>query len=156
MAVEDPDPKSLMLTSLSGASITEIPDLEVEGVWQFGFTSGWLRVECIWRAVSAAGILLGSEDHRQQFGLPAAVDAASRILVLLGGKVVESLNITSATSDLTIQFNDDLRLDIFNNSSGYEGWHYCDRQGLELIAQGGGRLLMCYGERKDWKTIHGD
>jgi hypothetical protein len=64
--------------------------------------------------------------------------------------------IQEPTSDLVIQFAEGVRLDVFNNSSGYEGWHYSDRQGLELIAQGGGKLLMCYGDRKDWKTIHGN
>jgi hypothetical protein len=156
MVSENLDPQALMLRSLRGSSVKDVPALEVEGQWQFGFTVGWLRVECVWRAVSAGRIVLGSEDHRQQFGLPEPVDAVLQILTLLGQRTVDTLEIDSLTSDLTIQFTDDVRIDIFNNSSGYEGWHYCDRQGLELIAQGGGKLLMCYGERKDWKTIHGD
>jgi hypothetical protein len=113
-------------------------------------------VECVWRAVSDGRIVLGSQDHGQQFGLPAPVDAVSRISGLLKEKTVDSLHIDDLTSDLTIQFTGAVRIDIFNNSSGYEGWNYHDRNGLELIATGGGRLLMCYGERKDWKTIHGN
>ena len=155
-APENPDPKSLMLASLQGASLKDVPELEAAGVWHFGFTSGWLMVECPWRAVSTGRIVLGSEDHGHQFGLPEPVDGVSRVLALLGKKTVVSVDIDRVTSDLSIQFTDDLRIDVFNSSAGYEGWHYSDRQGLELIAAGGGRLLMCYGERKDWKTIHGD
>jgi hypothetical protein len=156
MAPEDLDPKLLMLRSLKRASVTDIPDPEAEGMWYFGFTAGWLGVGCSWRIVSGGRIVLGSVDHNQQFGLPEPVDAASGLRKLLEGKIVESVEIQDCTSDLMIQFTDGLRLDVFNNSSGYEGWQYGDRQGLELVAQGGGRLLMCYGDRKDWKTIHGN
>jgi hypothetical protein len=105
-----------------------------------------------WRVISRGRIVLGSVDHNQQFGQPEPVDAVARISKLLEGKIVESVKIDDLTSDLTIQFKGDLRLDVFNNSSGYEGWRYGDRQGLELVAQVGGRLLMCYGERKDWQS----
>jgi hypothetical protein len=155
MASVDLDPRWLMAASLNGSAVESVPNLEVEGQWHFGFTAGWLMVGCVWRAVSNGRIVLGSEDHRQQFGLPAPVDAVSRILALLAEKTVDSLQIDGLTSDLTIQFTGDVRIDIFNNSSGYEGWNYHGRNGLELVAQGGGRLLMCYGERKDWKTIYG-
>jgi hypothetical protein len=156
MASEDPDPKTLMMKSLKGASIKDVPDLEAEDAWHFGFTVGGLAVQCPWRVISGGRILLGSVDHNQQLRLPEPVDAVARIFKLLKGKIVESVKIHDPTSDLTIQFTDDVRLDVFNNSSGYEGWQYEDRQGLELVAQGGGRLLMCYGQRKDWKTIHGN
>jgi hypothetical protein len=156
MASEDLDPRALMLASLRGAAVNNVPDLEAEGMWHFGFTTGWLMVGCPWRAVSVGVIVLGSVDHDQKFGLPKPVDAVSQIMALLAGRTVDSLHIDSVTSDLTIQFTGDLRFDIFNNSSGYEGWQYRDRLGLELIAAGGGKLLMCYGDRKDWKTIHGN
>jgi hypothetical protein len=152
----DLDAKSLMQTSLQGASVEKVPELEAAGVWHFVFTSGWLMVECPWRAVSTGRIVLGSADHGHQFGLPELVDAVSRVLALFQKKTVVSVDIDGLTSDLTIQFTEDLRIDVFNSSAGYEGWHYCDRQGLELVGAGGGRLLMCYGERKDWKTIYGD
>lgn len=151
MAAEDPDPKSLLLKSLKGASIKDIPDLEADNAWHFGFTVGGLAVQCPWRVVSGGRIALGSVDHNQKFGLLEPVNGVARVSKLLKGKAVEGVKIHDLTSDLTIQFTDDLRLDVFNNSSGYEGWQYCDLQGLELVAQGGGRLLMCYGERKDWR-----
>jgi hypothetical protein len=141
MASVDLDPRWLMAASLKGSAVESVPNLEVEGQWHFGFTSGWLMVGCVWRVVNGGRIVLGSEDHRQQFGLPAPVDAVSRILELLADKTVDSLQIDGLTSDLTIRFTGDVRIDIFNNSSGYEGWNYHGRNGLELIAQGGGRLL---------------
>jgi len=156
MASEEPNPNTLLLQWLKGASIRDVPDLEAEDAWHFGFTVGGLGVQCPWRVVSGGRIVLGSVDHNQQFGLPKPVNAVSRVSQLLKGKVVEDVKIHDMTSDLTIQFTDDLRLDVFNNSSGYEGWQYGDSEGLRLVAQGGGRLLMCYGERKDWKTIHGN
>jgi hypothetical protein len=152
MAVEDLDPKSLLLKSLKGASIKDIPDLEAEDAWHFGFTVGGLAVQCPWRIVSSERVVLGSVDHKQWFGLPEPVDAVARASKLLEGKIVESVKIHDVTSDLTIQFTGDLRLEVFNNSSGYDGWQYGNRDGLELVAQGGGRRLMCYGERKDWQS----
>jgi hypothetical protein len=107
MVSENLDPKSLMLASLQGASLENVPDLEAAGVWRFGFTSGWLTVECAWRAVSTGRIVLGSEDHGQKFGLPEPVDAVSRVLALLGKKTVVGVEIDSLTSDLSIQFADD-------------------------------------------------
>jgi hypothetical protein len=87
MASNNPDPKALMLKSLKGASFTDIPDLEAADLWHFGFTVGGLTVECSWRVVSSEGIVLGSVDHNQQFGLPEPVDAVSRIRKLLEGRL---------------------------------------------------------------------
>jgi hypothetical protein len=49
------------------------------------------------------------------------------------------------TADLRPRFSNDLRLDLFNNSSGYEGWQGSfvhGGKGTSIIAMGGGGLAF--------------
>lgn len=48
--------------------------------------------------------------------------------------------VSSAVSDLAIEFGP-CRLEVFNDSSGYEGWTLAGPDGETLIAQGGGHLV---------------
>lgn len=50
----------------------------------FGDAHG-IVVECPWRLIHDGPIAVSSEDHRQQYGLPAPVDAAERASSLLAG-----------------------------------------------------------------------
>lgn len=86
--------------------------------------------------------MLGGSDHGHKFGLPEPVDVRIETLRLLTEKPVETARIDVATGDLSITFVGDARIDVFNNSSGYEGWQFGDRSGLQLIAQGGGQIAI--------------
>jgi hypothetical protein len=63
-------------------------------------------------------------------------------LRLLEGKTVESARIDETTADLCITFAGDIRVDVFNDSSGYEGWTFADQRGTWLVAQGGGQMAI--------------
>jgi hypothetical protein len=107
--------------------------------WSFGFEGRFgLNVQCPWRIVNEHGIALGSEDDAQQFGLPAPVDGAKVAMELLAEKLLKRLVITDKTGDLLLEFESDVRLEVFNNSSGYEGWNCGTPSGLEIIGMGGG------------------
>ena len=62
---------------------------------------------------------------------------------LLQGQKVVGVEVDGQTADLRVIFDGGVRLDFFNNSSGYEGWQASVPAGdkeLTVIALGGGRL----------------
>ena len=82
------------------------------------------------------GISHGDEDDGQWFGLPEPVNGEARTNELLQGKRVVGVELDEQTADLRIVFDDGVRLDFFNNSSGYEGW--------QAAVPAGRRRVYCY------------
>jgi hypothetical protein len=111
--------------------------------WVFRFSGGGsLRAECPWRIVAKGGVALGSEDHQQKFGLSEPVDAIKKALSLLSPRQVIGARIQPETCDLIVEFSAEARLELFNDSSGYEGWTLSAPGGRQFIAQGGGQLAI--------------
>lgn len=115
-----------------------------EADWWIDFPAhAGIAVGCHWRLVSPDSIMVTDEDDGQIFGLPRPVDAAARANDLLARATVTSVRIDRLTADLCVFFSNGFRLDILNNSCGYEGWQaYLDgRTGLpSFIGMGGGVL----------------
>ncbi len=137
----------MILESLTGLVVTAMDQFS-EDAWDlnFNFHAADLNIYCPWRVVGNGSVLLGSSDHGQKFGLPEPVNVIAEVLRLLNGKVVEEASIDETTADLRIDFAGDIRVDVFNDSSGYEGWTFADERGLKLVAQGGGQIAI-------WKPI---
>ena len=93
-----------------------------------------------WRVVKDGTIRLGHCDHQQQFGQSEPLDAQLLASELAGGRVVAEARALQGTGDLVVEFDGDVRLEVFNNSSGYEGWTASAPDGRVLIACGGGEL----------------
>lgn len=111
--------------------------------WVFRFGPGVsLRVAAPWRIIGDGRVELGYEDHGQQFGLPRPVDGAATAMELLRGRPVKSFSIAAISADASIDFGDGHLLQIFNASSGYEGWTLSDIGGRQVIAQGGGSVVI--------------
>ena len=109
-------------------------------IWFFAFgDSLGISVECPWRLIHEGGIAVSSDDHHQQFGLPAPIDAAARATSLLGDAAVQRVEVRESTADLFIDFDDEQRLEIIPFSSGYESWQVSAPTG-RIVAQGGGQL----------------
>ena len=89
-------------------------------------------------------IVVSSEDHGQQFGLPAPIDAAARATSLLEDAKVREVKVREGTADILISLAGDIHLEIIPFSSGYEGWQVTCPSGHQIIAQGGGQLCT-YG-----------
>lgn len=109
-------------------------------VWDFYFGDTHVNVGSPWRIV-AQHVELGSCDHGQKFGLPEPVDAEQTALEILREHVIESVAIAPVSSDLRICFRGGSVLDVFNHSSGYEGWNVSNSEG-QVIALGGGELAI--------------
>jgi hypothetical protein len=80
--------------------------------------------------------------------LPQPVDGEARSNELLDGACVVEVSISAETADLLIQLDAGVRIEVFNNSSGYEGWNvsYPDPNGageVRLIGLGGGDIAIC-------------
>jgi hypothetical protein len=110
--------------------------------WVFGFGPGVsLRVAAPWRIVGSGRIALGHDDHGQRFGRPRPVDGAATATALLRGRPVKAFSISAISADASVDFGDGLLLQVFNSSSGYEGWTLSDMEGRLVIAQGGGSVV---------------
>lgn len=110
--------------------------------WRFEFEGRTiLDVRCPWRIVTDRRIALGNGDHGQQFGLPKPLDGkqeAERLLVA----AVTKVGLREETGDLTLELGHGTRLEIFNSSSGYEGWECSSIDGLLAVAMGGGEISI--------------
>lgn len=124
-----------------GRSIANISFSE-PATWFFSFgNSSGIRVECPWRLLAQGLIRVSSDDHEQQFGLPAPIDAAAAATSMLSGLVVLKVSVLEGTADFFIDFERNQRLEIIPISSGYESWQVSDPTGKTIFAQGGGRIV---------------
>ena len=109
--------------------------------WSFCFESNvGIGAECPWRLIKNGQVTISSEDHRQQYGLPASLDAAAVATDLLGSCSVLRVEVKEGTLDLLLDFQGGLRLEFIPISSGYESWGITTPSGFKIIAQGGGQL----------------
>jgi hypothetical protein len=115
-----------------------------EGQWFIEFDGpASIALAVPWRIVAEGSIALGSEDDGQMFGLPEPLDGENEARRLLDGKRIVRVLVDRQTADLTLTFDPDTRLDVINNSSGYEGWEadcQVDSQSMKFIALGGGSV----------------
>ena len=88
-----------------------------------------LSVECPWRVITDKGIAVTDEDDGQLFGLNEPVRSAARTNALLIGKRLVAFDVDIRTADLRLSFEGGIQLQVFNNSSGYEGWQASFRYG---------------------------
>ncbi len=108
--------------------------------WFFGFGTGVsLATESPWRLIEQGRIVVSSEDHGHQFGLPAPVDAAREALSRAAGRTVEAVSVNSDSGDLMVQFPERAYLQLLQLSSGYESWRL-SVDGSESICMGGGDI----------------
>ncbi|MGY0613464.1 hypothetical protein [Luteimonas sp. A501] len=109
--------------------------------WSFFFGSGvGIGAECPWRLLKDGRVAISSEDHMQQYGLPAPLDAAAVATETLGSHPVVRVEVKEGTSDLFLEFAGSLRLEFLPISSGYESWGVTTPSGFQVIAQGAGQL----------------
>ena len=110
------------------------------GNFTFEFSDGRAAVDCAWRIVRDGRLALAHSDHGQQFGLPAPVDAVRQAMALLAGRPIRGGRIDMALGDVVLEFEGGVRLDVFNDSSGYEGWNMSGPNGTSLVAASGGEV----------------
>ena len=131
------------LSWMIGRRIKVVSFVEPES-WFFVFEgSGVISAECPWRVVDHGRIRRSSDDHGQQFGLPAVIDVARDTTEFLCMIPINRCEVREGTADLVLEFENQVRLEIIPISSGYESWQVNDPFGNSLIAQGGGNIATC-------------
>lgn len=88
---------------------------------------------------------MGSGDDGQLFGRTKPLDGEEAARELLDGKAITKAHLDRVTADLTLNFEHHIRLDIFNTSSGYEGWQangIVGGKGMTMVALGGGSVSI--------------
>jgi hypothetical protein len=129
------------IPSLVGQSLRSAGCDHNTAEWIFHFEDYVLQVSALWRLISGGLIWVGHDDDGHQFGLGEPVIAADRVCASAGSRVVADAWANDTTADLSIDFGDGIRLEVFNNSCGYEGWILNARDGHgALVAEGGGKL----------------
>ena len=91
--------------------------------------------------MDSGGIAVGRSDHGQTFGLSRAVDAAAELVRLVKDRIVVEAAADQQTADLCLKFDAGIRLEVLNDSSGFEGWILNGADGRFIVAQGGGRIV---------------
>jgi len=133
---------SEQIHALQGRQCLAVTFDEATEQWIFDFEhKAMLTVASPWRIIVGGRIRLGWRDHGQPFGLPSPVNGVSEATKFLGGVEVKSASVAAETSDLVISFVSGCRLEVFNGSSGYEGWTLNAPGGERFVAQGGGDLV---------------
>jgi hypothetical protein len=90
--------------------------------WEFVFSDRvCLQVECLWRLVVSGRLVITSEDHGHQFGLPAPVDCLGELRQIIGAPV-EDVKVRAGTIDITLDFGSGRALEVIPTSAGYEAW----------------------------------
>jgi hypothetical protein len=114
--------------------------------WVFLFGTGVvLRIAAPWRILTDGRIALGHDDHGQQFGLAQPLDGPAVALDLLRDRPVSRFTVTEVTGDAAIDCSGGRVLQIFNSSSGFEGWTLSGTGGRQVVAQGGGSVVVFPG-----------
>ena len=110
--------------------------------WLFSFEDRLtLNVVCPWRIVTNSGIAVTDEDHIPLIGLKREGGATVATNALLSGKRLVAFSAEIRTADLRLIFEEDVQLQVTNNSSLHDCWRASFRYGeqsLTAIGTGGG------------------
>jgi len=79
-----------------------------------------LTVTGFWRLLIENKITIVSLDNGKQFGLPKPINLVEIITKILKTKTLKEIKINKETADLTLTFSNNIILEIYISSSGYE------------------------------------
>ncbi|MEW6026769.1 MAG: hypothetical protein AB1599_05715 [Planctomycetota bacterium] len=119
-----------------GKTVTKIELDKETQEWVFDFSNDInLRVSTPWRIINDKEILRTSGDEGQIYGLPEPVNVGKNVMDLLKGKKITNFNADPITTDLTFEFDGNLKIQTFNDS-GYEPWIIWSKNGVEYVSSG--------------------
>ena len=93
--------------------------------WLFSFADKiYASSSGFWRLLEMNKIIFVSLDNEQQFGLPKPVDLAEELNKILIGKRLKKIDVIKDTFDLSLTLTEELKLEIYIASSGYETYDF--------------------------------
>lgn len=114
-----------LLSSLKNASVSvsnsgAFPEPGAASV-QLLFSDGSKLRADYWRLIRDDKAGVSSFDHRQQYGLPMAIDSVMQLREELEDKFVIDAQLEERSGDLRFLFSSDIEFQVFN-FTGYEVW----------------------------------
>lgn len=95
------------------------------GNWYFAFEDRiCFNTQSIWRLLKDREIVRVSCDNEQQFGLPKPINLAEEMNDCVKGKKLIEIKVKQDTADLLLTLTDNLQIEIFISSSGYESYNF--------------------------------
>lgn len=120
-----------------GRSITEIDFAEPDSWWLRFSGGGQLSTHHgVWRLLAEGPMVVSSEDHGHQFGLPEPVDVVGESLDALRGSRVNTVRVRDGAPDLELCLSNGLVLEVLALSMGYECWETRDPAGRCVVVSG--------------------
>lgn len=110
-----------------GQKVTEVTLVGAELI-NVEFENGNLNVECPWRLRNRDGILVGSTEQR---GIGFLSTLKKHLLEI----PITSIYYFEPTEDLVIEFNKELYLDLFADSTSFEQYQLYEGERLFLIGK---------------------
>jgi len=104
-----------------------------------------ITVSVPWRIIQDGRIAFADSDDGQRFGLPEPINGEARANALINEMRVIDVEIDFLTADFHVRLEGETRIDVFNHSSGYEGWqgqYQSDTEGVSVIGLGGGGVAF--------------
>ncbi|CAM3137418.1 DUF6188 domain-containing protein [Paenibacillus sediminis] len=103
------------------------------------FETGFLTIECSWRLRKGNSIIVGNAEIEVE-------DRTDKAYVIFEEALLNNtiLDVThfEEISDLTVTFDNNIYLDVFHESSLYEGWQLSGAKGFLLVATPGGSYAL--------------
>lgn len=110
------------------------------GWWHFLFDNNIvIDSDDFWRILKNDRILYTSFDEGQQFGLPDPLNLGEKLKEELTGKKLIELDVSETTGDLTLYLSDNIMLQVFITSCGYESYLF-SIDGKRYIGGGAGDI----------------
>jgi hypothetical protein len=112
------------------------------GNWIFYFTEGvYASSSGFWRLLQKHKISFVSLDNNQQFGLPKPIDLVEELNKILSEQRLKKIEVIKDTYDLTLTLTNDLTIEIYISSSGYETYDF-SIDGKRYIGLGSGDIAI--------------
>ena len=93
--------------------------------WLFSFAEKvYASSSGFWRLLEKNKIIFVSLDNGQQFGLLKPIDLAGELNKILKGKCLTKIDVIKNTFDLVLTLTDELKIEIYIASSGYETYDF--------------------------------
>lgn len=110
--------------------------------WHFLFEDKiWFTSSGFWRLLVNNKIVCVSLDNGHQFGLPQPLDLIQEVTKLLEGIKVIKVIVDNDTADLKLIMTDEIKIEIFISSSGYETYEF-SIDNKRYIGLGAGEIAM--------------
>lgn len=96
---------------------------------------GFLTIECTWRLRKGNSIIVGSAETEVKERQDKAYEIFEQALL---NNTIKEITHYDEISDLSIVFDNNISLDLFHDSSLYEGWQLSGIKGFLLVSLPGG------------------